>query len=57
MFIIFFIISLYPNIILIFLILNTQQRGGYGMLILWWWGQAFPNWCAKQVNKYILVMT
>jgi len=30
-----------------------QARGGYGMLLLWWWGKAFPQWCLKQdpVNK------
>jgi len=25
-----------------------QQRGGYGMLLLWWWGRAFPRWCSRQ---------
>jgi len=24
-----------------------KTRGGYGMLLLWWWGVAFPNWLKK----------
>ena len=24
-----------------------KTRGGYGMLLLWWWGVAFPDWLKK----------
>ena len=24
-----------------------QLRGGYGMLLLWWWGSAIPEWQAN----------
>ena len=24
-----------------------ETRGGYGMLLLWWWGEAFPDWLEK----------
>ena len=26
---------------------NIQLRGGYGMLLLWWWGSAIPEWQAN----------
>ena len=26
---------------------NLQLRGGYGMLLLWWWGSAIPEWQAN----------
>ena len=30
-----------------------KTRGGYGMLLLWWWGVAFPNWLKRQHPTHV----
>ena len=29
-----------------------KLRGGYGTLLLWWWGSAIPEWKAKKVREW-----
>ena len=32
-----------------------KTRGGYGLLLLWWWGFAFPTWLKKQHPTHVPV--